>query len=219
MNHRRILASGYFVICQFVERGLKPAFPKLTYYRILVLVRTGTSGSWHIPVKSQCYLRFSAKIPAAWYWFGMPVLIHFRDMNPKNLFAIGVTLVTGSMKAAATVFVASLILMTPMVLHAQRFGFSIGAPTSQSTGAITGGARTASAPQMPPLPRPLPTLSVIPLPSLQMTLKPLDLLSNHLAPPLINFAPDLRRPALPALPFALDPIAARSLPQMCVDPR
>jgi hypothetical protein len=129
----------------------------------------------------------------------MPVLIHFRDMSPK-------------------ISLAALIFVTPMVLEAQRFGLSTGALGSQSTGAIPGGATTASAAQMPSLPRPLLTPSVVPLPSLQLTLKPLNLLSNHLAPPQINFAPDLR-PVLPVLPFAIDPIAARSMPQMCVEPR
>src|SRR5260370_30918669 len=117
----------------------------MNHQRILVRVRTGTSGSWHVPVKSQCYLRFIAKIPTPWYWFGMPVLIHFRDMSLK-------------------VFLAGLIFVTPMVLQAQRFGFSIGTLGSQSTGAIPGGGTTPSAPPTPPLTPPLPPPSLVQLP-------------------------------------------------------
>ena len=120
--------------------------------------------------------------------------------------------------ALRAVSLSGLIVLMPMVLNAQRFGFSIGAPAPQTSGTVSGGSSAASAPQMPPLPRPLPTAAVVPLPSLQLTLKPLNLLSNHLSPPQINFALDLRKPLLPALPFAIDPIAARGFAQMCVDP-
>ena len=115
------------------------------------------------------------------------------------------------MKVALTVsFLAALIFISPAAVHAQRAGFSIGTPASQ--------LRSVGVPQMPPLPRPLPTPLPVALPSLQLTLKPLNLVSNHLAPPQIDFAPDPRRTPLPVLPFALNPIAAQSFPEICVDP-
>ena len=118
--------------------------------------------------------------------------------------------------ALRAVSLSGLIVLMPMVLNAQRFGFSIGAPAPQTSGTVSGGSSAASAPQMPPLPRPLPTPAVVPLPSLQLTLKPLNLLSNHLSPPQINFALDLRKPLLPAHCHSLSTQLRREVSLKCV---
>ena len=106
------------------------------------------------------------------------------------------------MKPALPVcFLTALIFISPVAINAQRLGFSIGMPASQT--------RAVGPSQMPPLPR-LPA-------SPELTLKPLNLLSYHLSPPQIDFAPDPRRMSLPAVPLALDPVLARSSLQICID--
>ena len=114
------------------------------------------------------------------------------------------------MKLARTVcFLTALLFISPVAIQAQRLGFSIGMPASQPSG--------VSAVQMPPLPRLLPAPSSVGLASLQLTLKPLNLVSYHLSPPQIDFAPDPRRMSLPAVPLPLDPTLASRSPQICVD--
>lgn len=113
------------------------------------------------------------------------------------------------------------LILLPHVVHAQRFGFSLGAPVvgaaAQATiGPSASASSIASAPPaLPPLPQHLPAAPTSAVPS--TTLQPLNLESMHMAPPL-NF-PVLNRPraTLPAVPFALDPILGA--PQMCVDPQ
>jgi len=113
------------------------------------------------------------------------------------------------MKVALTVgFWIALIFISPVAINAQRLGFSIGMQASQLSG--------VSAPQMPPLPRLLPPPLPAAPPSPPLTLKPLNLVSYHLSPPQIDFAPDPRR-MLPAVPLPLDPTLASRSPQICVD--
>ena len=106
-------------------------------------------------------------------------------------------------------FLTALIFISPVAINAQRLGFSIGMQASQLSG--------VSAPQMPPLPRLLPAPSPVAVPPLQLTLKPLNLVSYRLSPPQIDFAPDPRRMSLPAVPLALDPVLARSSLQICIE--
>src|SRR5437867_3238906 len=114
------------------------------------------------------------------------------------------------MKLALPVcFLTALIFISPVAINAQRPGFSIGMQASQLSG--------VSAPQMPPLPRLLPAPSPVAVRSLELTLKPLNLVSYRLSPPQIDFAPDPRRMFLPAVPLALDPTLASRSPQICVD--
>jgi len=114
------------------------------------------------------------------------------------------------MKLALTVwFLTALMFISPVAIRAQRLGFSIGMPASHPS--------AVGAPQMPPLPRQLPAPSPAGLASLKLTLKPLNLVSYHLSPPQIDFAPDPRRMSLPAVPLALDPTLASGSPQICVD--
>src|ERR1051326_3053065 len=111
------------------------------------------------------------------------------------------------------------VLLAPVTLDAQRVGLSISAVGSPSP-RVPSSAATAPAalPQMPALPRPLPAAPHVSLSSLDLTLKPLNLSSIHLAPPMSISPLRLRSRVLPALPFALDPVAARGFPQMCADP-
>jgi len=112
------------------------------------------------------------------------------------------------MKPALTVCLLTLLmLISPVAGHAQRLGFSVGMPASQPSGVRT--------PQMPPLPRLLPAPSPGALALPQLTLKPSNLVSYHLSPPQIDFAPDPRRMSLPAVPLALDPTLASRSPQIC----
>jgi hypothetical protein len=117
----------------------------------------------------------------------------------------------------------SLVLCTPLAVHAQRTGFSIGmtppgtvapAPPSQP-----------HLPALPELPAKLPSGSTNPA----LHLKPLDLSSTHLAPPQIELNPPVTGPGhgslLPQVPYPLDPIlgtdpiSALGKPGMCADPK
>src|ERR1041385_377659 len=122
------------------------------------------------------------------------------------------------MKTFTIALLAGSLLLAPLALNAQHVGLSISAVGSPSTVAHSAAAPTATTPPMPPLPRPAAAAPTVSLPSLELKLKPLNLSSNYLAPPAA-FSP-LRSKAgvLPALPFALDPVAARGFSQMCVDP-
>src|SRR5437867_13369618 len=100
------------------------------------------------------------------------------------------------MKLVLTVcFLMALIFISPVAIKAQRLGFWIGMPALQPS--------AVGAPQMSPLPRLLPAPLPAAPPSPPLTLKPLNLVSYHLSPPQIDFAPDPRR-MLPAVPLPLD---------------
>src|ERR1051326_3588905 len=96
------------------------------------------------------------------------------------------------------------VLLAPVTLDAQRVGLSISAVGSPSP-RVPSSAATAPAalPQMPALPQPLPAAPHVSLSSLDLTLKPLNLSSIHLAPPMSISPLRLRSRVLPALPFAL----------------
>ena len=126
------------------------------------------------------------------------------------------------MRISRLLLFGSLILWVPAVAHGQRIGFSIG--MSPSSSAASGSSAQSHGPALPPLPASLPSTSS----NSTGQLKPLNLSSTHLSPPVLDLSPNGagagRTRILPQVPFPMDPIAGRNpvsrildKPGMCVD--
>src|SRR5690349_25041475 len=102
------------------------------------------------------------------------------------------------MKAFSGALLSGLIVLVPVALSAQRVGLSVNAVGSPSAGSASAVAPTSNTPQLPPLPASLLTPSTVSLSSLQLRLKPLNLVSNHLVPPRLLLPPVSRPAAIPA---------------------
>src|SRR5689334_1850381 len=127
------------------------------------------------------------------------------------------------MRTTGLLLFGSLIVCSPLALHAQRIGFSVGMPPAGAPPSAP--PAQAHQPNLPPLPGPLPS----PTTSTPGHLKPLDLVSMHLVPPHVDWNLILTGSPppgiLPQVPLPMDPILSGGpistmldKPAMCVQP-